>query len=282
MKVHAIQTGWVRIKTAQPEGCGHGVVRMLAIFADRNWTDWVPTYAWLIEHREGPIVVDTGQGVHLLEHGQSLHPYVRWEVEFRLEPELEIGPRLRALGVKPRDVKRVVLTHLHMDHDGGLHHFPDSEILVARGELKIAQGWMGQLRGYLPNRWPSWFDPTPLDLTPERVGPFAASMRLTEAGDVIAVATPGHTANHVSVLVYDEDVAVMLAGDASYSEGLMLEEKVDGVSPNAATSKATLVAIKQFLSGQPTLYLPTHDPGSATRLAERAVTRVSRISDSRH
>jgi hypothetical protein len=45
MKLHAIQTGTVGIKTAQVEGRGHGWSRRLAIFTDRNWTDWLPTYA---------------------------------------------------------------------------------------------------------------------------------------------------------------------------------------------------------------------------------------------
>jgi glyoxylase-like metal-dependent hydrolase (beta-lactamase superfamily II) len=271
MKIHAIQTGTVRIKTAQTERPAGVRSGMLAIFADRNWTDWVPTYAWLIDHREGLIVVDTGQGTHLLQHARSWHPFVRWEVAFRVEPEQEIGPQLAALGVGARDVKRVVLTHLHMDHDGGLRHFPASEILVAPGELALAKGWMGMLRGYLPNRWPSWFDPVPLELTTEPVGPFAASKRLTQAGDVVAVATPGHTAHHVSVLVHDDDGAVLLAGDTSYTQDLMLAGKVDSVSPDVAVSKVTLAAIKQFASAQPTLYLPTHDPGSGTRLAQRTV-----------
>src|SRR5262249_37573705 len=161
---HAVQTGAVRIKTAQVEGRGHGIRRQLGPFFDSEWTAWLPTYAWVIDHLEGVIVVDTGQGRHLLESVKSLHPYQRWEVRFQIEPEEEIGPRLRALGVGPRDVRRVVLTHLHVDHDGGLAHFPDTEIFVSRGELRIASGWMGWLRGYLPNRWPSWFDPGPLDL----------------------------------------------------------------------------------------------------------------------
>ena len=67
MKVHAIQTGFVRIKSAQVEGRGQGLSRRLAIFTDQDWTEWLPTYAWVIDHREGVIVVDTGQGVHLLE-----------------------------------------------------------------------------------------------------------------------------------------------------------------------------------------------------------------------
>ena len=267
MKVRAIQTGSVRIKTAQVEGRGRGLARRLAIFTDHSWTDWLPTYAWVVEHRDGVIVIDTGQGAHLLESGRSLHPYVRWEVAFRIEREDEIGPQLRALGIGPRDVKRVVLTHLHMDHDGGLAHFPNSEILVSRGELSKARGWAGRVRGYLPNRWPSWFDPVPLDLAAEPFGPFAASKRLTKAGDVIAVATPGHTADHLSVILQVGDTALFLAGDTSYNERLMLNGRVDGVSPNEHVSGATLNAISSFARTRRTVYLPTHDPQSAMRLA---------------
>jgi glyoxylase-like metal-dependent hydrolase (beta-lactamase superfamily II) len=274
MKVHAVQTGFVRIKTAQVEGQGHGLPRRLAIFADRNWTDWLPTYAWVIDHPEGIIVVDTGQGAHLLESGKSLHPYVRWEVGFRIDREQEIGPQLRALGIGPRDVKRVVLTHLHMDHDGGLAHFPNSEILVAPGELQTASGYVGRMRGYLPHRWPSWFDPKPLDLAAESSGPFAMSRRLTEAGDVIAVATPGHTADHISIIVQDSEITYFLAGDTSYNEALMLAGKLDGVSADEQVTRATLVAIRRFTQSRPTVYLPTHDPGAAERLANRGLAAV--------
>jgi glyoxylase-like metal-dependent hydrolase (beta-lactamase superfamily II) len=271
LNIRAIRTGSVRIKTGQAEGRGHGLARRLAIFTDRDWTGWLPTYAWVIEHRDGVMVVDTGQGVHLLESGKSLHPYVRWEVAFRIEPEEEIGPQLRTLGIADRDVKTVVLTHLHMDHDGGLKHFPQSEILVARGEIEAARGWGGRLRGYLPDRWPSWFDPRPLDLPAEPCGPFAASRRLTAAGDIVAVATPGHTADHISVLVRDDDLTYLLAGDASYTEELMCAGKVDGVSPDERMARATLATIRRLADDGRTIYLPTHDPDSAVRLASRRV-----------
>jgi glyoxylase-like metal-dependent hydrolase (beta-lactamase superfamily II) len=277
MKVYAIQTGEVRIKQAQVEGRGHGLRRRLAIFADRNWTGWLPTYAWAVDTKEGVIVVDTGQGAHLIETAKSLHPYVRWEVAFRIEREQEIGPQLRALGIGPRDVKRVVLTHLHMDHDGGLAHFPNSEILVAPGELRTASGTMGRIRGYLPHRWPSWFDPKPLDLAAEPFGTFVACRRLTEAGDVVAVATPGHTADHISVVVQD-DVSTFLAGDASYDEGLMLAGKVDGVSADERICGATLDAMRRLTQSRPTVYLPTHDPQSAARLASRHTTELSAVA----
>jgi glyoxylase-like metal-dependent hydrolase (beta-lactamase superfamily II) len=274
MKLHAIQTGSVRIKTAQVDGRGRGLRRRLAVFTDRNWTQWLPTYAWVIEHPGGVIVVDTGQGTHLLETATSLHPYMRWEVAFRIERDQEIGPQLRALGIGPRDVKRVVLTHLHCDHDGGLAHFPQTEILVSRGEFQIARGWMGRIRGYLPNRWPSWFDPAPLDLAAVPYGPFAASRRLTTAGDVIAVATPGHTRDHVSIVVEDQGTTFFLAGDTSYDERLMLAGRVDGVSANDDVASATLRAIRHLAKDRPTVYLPTHDPQSAARLASRSLVVI--------
>lgn len=268
-KIHAIQTGDVRIKTAQIEGRGRGIARQLAIFMDSEWV-WVPTFAYVIEHPEGVIVVDTGQGLHLLEHAKSLHPYLRWQVDFKMQPEEEIGPRLRALGISKRDVKKVILTHLHVDHDGGLAHFPETEVFSARGEIHAASGWQGRLSGYLPQRWPSFFDPAPIDFTCGPFGPFLQSHTITKAGDVIALPLPGHTASHLGVLVELGDAAgtcVLLAGDASYNEELMQHGKVDGVSPNEALASETLAKIRKLACEVPLVYLPTHDPGSASRLA---------------
>jgi N-acyl homoserine lactone hydrolase len=275
MTIHAIQTGSVRIKTSQVRGRGRGMRRRLRIFTDPQWTDWLPTYAWVIDHPEGIIVVDTGQGRHLLDGVRSWHPYHRWEVKFRIEHDEEIGPQLRALGVRPRDVQRVVLTHLHIDHDGGLAHFPQCPIFVSRRELHTARGWSGRLRGYLPNRWPTWFDPIALDLAAEPFGPFDRSRRLTTAGDVIAVATPGHTADHLSVIVVDDGITYVIAGDASYTEACMLAGQIDGVSVDDAMARSTLDTLQRLTAERPTVYLPTHDPKSAERLSSRRVTTGS-------
>ncbi len=148
-------------------------------------------------------------------------------------------------------------------------------MLVAPGELEMAKGRIGMLRGYLSDRWPSWFDPVPLELSPTSIGTFAFARRLTAAGDVVAVATPGHTAHHLSVIVYGDDAAVFLAGDSSYSEELMLAGKVDGVSPSVAVGRRTLAAIREFASRQPTIYLPTHDPSAGARLAGRSLARAA-------
>jgi N-acyl homoserine lactone hydrolase len=268
MHIHAIATGRVRIKQTQIAGRGHGTWRQLQPILSSEWADWSPVYAWAIEHPEGVIVVDTGAAAHL----KSLprwHPYFRFAVRFDIEPEQEAGPQLRRLGISARDVKTVVLTHMHIDHDGGLAHFPQSRILASAGEIARASGISGAILGYLPKRWPKWFAPEPLAWQPTAYGPFASVARISASGDVVAVPTPGHTPNHLSVVVRDGDREIMLAGDASYLESTMRSGTVDGVSPDEEVAIATLARIGEFCAQRPTVYLPAHDPDAAERLRER-------------
>jgi N-acyl homoserine lactone hydrolase len=281
MRVHAIQTGRVKIKASQIVGRGHGLKRRLAPLIDSEWSPWLPTFAYAIEHRDGVVLVDTGASASV----RSLprwHPYFRLGVRFDIEPEQEAGPQLKAIGIGPDDVRRIVLTHLHIDHDGGLSRFPKSEILVSPGERARASGFAGRMRGYLPQRWPKHFDPQPLVLDGGPYGPFARSKRLTADGAIVAVATPGHTPDHLSVIVEDGDKALFIAGDASYSEATMLAGTIDGVSENEAPATATLAAIQAFAAAQPIIYLPAHDPDAARRLAERQRVDVANVSPSPH
>jgi glyoxylase-like metal-dependent hydrolase (beta-lactamase superfamily II) len=166
-------------------------------------------------------------------------------------------------------VRWVILTHLHTDHAGGLHHFPDSDILVTRAELDLASGTKDKLRGYLPHRWPQWFRPTPVAFTGAPFGPFSSSLPLTDAGDVTLLPTPGHTAGHLSVAVHTDDRLVLLAGDTSYTQSLMRQGIADGVTNDAATARDTLQRLQRLTRAQPTVYLPSHDPDAARRLRER-------------
>jgi N-acyl homoserine lactone hydrolase len=271
VRIQVIQTGTVAIKQRQVHGVGHGFRRRLNTLLDSHWTEPVPIYVWVIEHPEGVIVVDTGETARVAEPGYFpwWHPYFRFGLREWVRPEEEVGPQLRALGISPTDVRWLVLTHLHTDHAGGLAHFPNVEILLSPTEYQVARGRQGQIRGYLPERWPSWFAPQFVAFTSPAVGPFPARHILTRAGDVLLVPTPGHTAGHLSVIVLEDDHAVLLAGDTSYTQQLMLEEVVDGVAPNDQVDQRTLLRIHTYTRQVPTVYLPTHDPDSARRLAAR-------------
>ena len=275
MKIHAIQTGTVAVTRSWREGRGTGNVRLANTLLDRQWTEPLPIFAFAIEHPEGVIVVDTGETARAGEPGYfpRWQPFFRFAVREKVEPEQEIGPQLEHLGIRPSDVRTVVMTHMHTDHAGGIHHFPGTEILVTRAEIAYGAGLRGRLRGYPSNRWPSPFDPTPLDLDPTPFGPFPASRRLTRAGDVTVVPLPGHTPGQVGVLVEDEDHTVFLAGDSSYTQELMLHGIADGVGADPAAERQTHQRIQAYAAVHPTVYLVAHDPDVPARLATRETIR---------
>jgi N-acyl homoserine lactone hydrolase len=266
-KIHAISTGMVRVRKAQKASKGHGLSRVVNMLTDKDWTEWLPIYVWVIEQRDGVVLVDTGETsrVHEVGYHPQWHPFYRRAAQFKVAPEDEIGPQLRVLGMKAADVSDVILTHLHTDHAGGLAHVVGSKSWVAAGELKRAQGFSGRLNGYLPHRWPRWWKPAALTFVDRRVGPFSQSAAIGRDEEILVIPTPGHTPAHVSVLVQGSP-SVLLAGDTSYTEGLLLEGKVDGVSPDEEVSRATLSRIRDLGREFPLVYLPSHDPESVARL----------------
>ena len=253
MRIHAIQTGLVRIKMSQIEGRGHGPARRLAPLVDRAWSPWLPTFAWAIEHPEGVILVDTGATARL----KSLprwHPYFRLAVQFDIEPEQEARPQLQALGIGPKDVRLVVPTHLHIDHDAGLGAFPDSTVLASAGEVRQASGLAGRIRGYLPQRWPASFDPKPLEFRAEPYGAFARSRRLTARAMSSRFRRLGIRPITCRSLSRRRRCSLSrrrrIVFGTDHARG-----HIDGVECRRRAAATTLDTIRRFAAAQPTIYL---------------------------
>jgi N-acyl homoserine lactone hydrolase len=278
LRVHAIQTGVVSIKRRQVAPVASGARRRLDTLRDRQWSDPLPIYAWAIEHPDGVIVVDTGETARVNDPGYlpAWHPYYRLGVRFEVAPDDEIGPQLERLGFDPAGVRTVVLTHLHLDHAGGLHHFPNASVLVSAREQRAASGVRGRIDGYLANRWPPGLRFETLALAPHATGPFAEAAVVADG--VRVVSTPGHTPGHVSVVV-EREPPVLIAGDATYRLDLLMEGRIDGVAPDAAQARDTLARIRCFIADTGAVCMPTHDPDSARRLAG-AVGGASRPTSS--
>jgi N-acyl homoserine lactone hydrolase len=265
MRIHAIKTGDVLVKSAfLGTPAKHGIAPYLAnVFVDRHRVR-LPILTWLIEHPEGLIVVDTGENVATKTNFIT-------QTTYDLTPEDEIGNQLKHLGIATTDIAKVVLTHLHGDHIDGLKDFPTTPIWVSQREYSPLQtnGWnMSKLGIHLP----ASFNPMQITFRPEPFGPFDYSFPLTRDGRVIAVPTPGHTAGHMSVIVIDDDRHYFIAGDVSYNERGMVEQQLVGPSRKIALHRDTLQRVNAYTGLFPTVYLPSHDPESAQRLATKQTT----------
>lgn len=84
-------------------------------------------FVWLLESGDWRIVVDTG--------------YEAPEADRRDRPILrDPASALAALGVQAETVDTVIITHLHYDHAGGLHRFPNATFHLQAAEMAFATG----------------------------------------------------------------------------------------------------------------------------------------------
>ncbi|MEM1125459.1 MAG: N-acyl homoserine lactonase family protein [Bacteroidota bacterium] len=257
-RITALRTGAVAVKAAHRAFGGPAGLRLPAIVFDPRWTPWLPITCWLIEHPEGPIMVDTGETAQTADPGYfACDAGTRFVYErllrFDVAPSAEVGPLLGTLGVPADAISTVVLTHLHSDHAGGLSHFPNATFLLS--ETEAAQ----PPPGALPCRWPSFFRPIGVAYEDGPFGAFPASQALTTDGMVRLVPTPGHTRGHQSVLIGDGAQWVLLAGDASFSRQQVEQRIVAGICDDVGAARRTLAVIAEQLEQFETTYLAAHE-----------------------
>lgn len=258
MIIHPLRTGSVRVKHSFLFP-GSGVRRQLDLFLPGPWSDPLPILCWAVEHEGRVLLVDTGETAHARDI-----PFAR----FQLTPEQELPAALAGAGIEPQAISEVVLTHHHGDHVDGLVHV-HAPVSISEAELSfLRQPFPRLMRRVLRQPLPQGFAPGPLALSDGPFGTFASSRRLSADGRIVAVPTPGHTPGHVSVIcVDDQGRHVMLAGDVTDTLEQLHARRADAVGPSPRVHRATLELILEHCRRHPTVFLPSHDPGSAARLA---------------
>lgn len=259
MRIHALQTGTVRVKHSFlfPSA---GLRRQLDLFLPGDWSDPLPICCWAIEHEGVLRLVDGGETA-----AARNVPFARFEVT----RGQELPAAIAAAGLRVEDVSEVVLTHAHGDHIDGLVHLR-SRTLAHDEELRyLASAFPRVMRGVLRQPLPRGFAAEPFVLDGGSFGAFARSRKLSADGRIVAVGTPGHTPGHISVICVDDAGRhVMLAGDATDSLEQLQALRADAIAPDPKVHITTLEAIVAHSAQHPTIYLPSHDPASAARLAD--------------
>lgn len=159
-------------------------------------------HALLVESRDGLVLVDTGLGLEDVKQPKKRlgRPFVTI-ARPRLREEQTAVRQIERLGFRRSDVKHVVVTHLDLDHAGGIVDFPDAQIHVHADEHAAATkpATFGERHRYRKVHFahgPRW------RLHSEGGEDWLgfASVRAV-SDDVRLVPLPGHTRGHSAVAV---------------------------------------------------------------------------------
>jgi glyoxylase-like metal-dependent hydrolase (beta-lactamase superfamily II) len=175
-----------------------------------------------IESDDGLILVDTGIGeLDIADRGRLGRDFI-FMTGARLDPAETMRAQLAKLGFQPGDVRHVVLTHLDLDHAGGIADFPNAKIHVGEVELAraLARPTRNERRRYKPAQWshgPNW---SKLPVGGEAWHGFDGVNKLAGvAPEILIVPLVGHTRGHNGVAVHTPDGWMLHAGDAYFFHG---------------------------------------------------------------
>lgn len=174
----------------------------------------------VVETADRLILVDTGFGRDdVREKGKRLGQPFTMIVGAKFDPAETAHAQLPGLGYAPSDVTDLVVTHLDLDHAGGLPDFPQARVHVHALELAAAtHPTMREKARYVRAQWahgPQWVEHT--EGGDDWFG-FTSAKAIDD--DVVLIPLHGHTRGHSGVAVRRPEGGWLLhAGDAFFSAG---------------------------------------------------------------
>lgn len=242
------------------------------ILMSRSWVK-LPLNYYLIEHRDGPILFDTGLDPAIASDPNYISVAIgrflcRRIFRFHISEQDRLDRVLAAAGVSANDIRLAVISHLHFDHVGGIAHIPQARLVVSEREWAQLskphpeREWILREHIELPSaQWqPIGFQPTddPLFEGFEGIHDVAGD------GSIILLPTPGHTPGSLSMLIRREGwTPILLAGDLTYEAKLLENDVTPGTGEPAALRKS-FAKVRRLKERLPDLEIvPSHDFGAS-------------------
>ena len=163
---------------------------------------------------------------------------------------------LAALGYKPEQVTKILLTHKHSDHSGELKSFPQAQVFVNEDELSA-----DELQG-LTNL-------VPVKFTDGAYYNFPACQKICDG--IYFIKAKGHTNGNSIVIVENDGLFYMIHGDITYVDEALYANKLSLVFDDRAAARETLDRVREFIQNHPTVYCGTHTPQGYENLEAKRV-----------
>jgi N-acyl homoserine lactone hydrolase len=205
----------------------------------------IPVTCYLVRTGDATILFDTGISP------RAVPGLVRQDPLCRFSDEDLLVHRLDSIGLEPKDVDLVVLSHLHFDHAGGAAIFDTSELVVQKEEYAYAQ--------YPAAFFASYYYRKNFDLPGYRWRLLDGDTELVPG--VTALRSDGHTPGHQSLLVQlPRTGPVILAGDSCYWQRSIDEEIPPGVVWDPTRAMHSIKRLKTLARLTGGRIFPSHDP----------------------
>ncbi len=194
--------------------------------------------------------------------------------------------QLGRLGIAADQVSRVIVSHFHADHIGGLRDFKHARLIASRQafeDVHRARGFAALRRAFVPALMPNSSEQFTLidSFTSEALEPFAATHDLLGDGSLRLVRLPGHARGQVGLFAQTVVGPVLFAADGAWTSEAIRENRppvplaLRLVGDPQGTLK-TLHSLHGFAQTHPNVWIiPTHCPEIASLIAPgqpRAIT----------
>lgn len=163
---------------------------------------------------------------------------------------------LAALGYRPEQVTKILLTHKHSDHSGELRSFPNATIYVNADEIGVAE-----LKD-IPNL-------TPVHFTDGAYYNFPESQKIADG--IYFIKAKGHTNGNSLVIAEQDDLFYMFQADITYVDEALYENKLSVVFDDLTAARETMDRVREFVRNHPTVYMGTHTPQGYENLEAKRV-----------
>ena len=171
-----------------------------------------PTWAVLIEHPDGLVLVDCGCQQLPQVDPAAAHIY-------SYKPQELLTEQLSRAGHTADEVTHLVLTHSHVDHAGNAHLFPNARIYIDAAEYAGAlEDRRAYLAGLCPDRpflhlthWDSTLNFHPVEAARTELLPGITLVRFPR----------GHAYGFLAVVLRGSSRSIILASDLAYTPDAM-------------------------------------------------------------
>jgi N-acyl homoserine lactone hydrolase len=259
----------------ESDGGRLALLRGLGIGTPRSKWWWAPIPAYLIHHPgAGPILVDTAMHPSVdTRPAANLGRTMAAMARFRM-PAGDLSTQLRGRGIEPKEIRTVLLTHLHLDHSSGIAELPNATFVLSEREWEAATTIKRPfLHGYRRAHFDYLFDYRTIDFDGPLIDSYASFGRTFDLfgdGSIRLALTSGHTAGHMSVIARLREHDFVIAGDAVYTEDQLAGRNVPPRPEDMHQWQRSRRELQRFAERfSDAVIVPGHDPGAWEKLAER-------------